>query len=150
MNPETNREYAIRERITSRKSNAKRMAWITFSIEDVLVSVSPDDAEDVFVERGVQYAYSRIFNFKVWVEAMRMEQIFRTNEFKRWCEDLYENNAGEEMLSLNKVSCEKAADDLYSAIATRFPSRDVWIEVEFSGNNGMFVKYENHLPARFS
>jgi hypothetical protein len=49
-------------------------------------------------------------------------------------------------LALDYKSCEMIADDLYIAIADRYPNRAVWIEVAEDGENGCLIRYELSVP----
>jgi hypothetical protein len=65
-------------------------------------------------------------------------------QFKRWLESLYASDRN--VLELNYKSCEMIADELYLAIAEKYPDRDVWIEVSEDGENGCYVEYNHTRP----
>jgi hypothetical protein len=44
-------------------------------------------------------------------------------------------------MTLDYKSCEMMSDELYDIIHTKYPDREVWIEVSEDGENGSFVKY---------
>ena len=62
-------------------------------------------------------------------------------QFKRWMERLYSGASKDEVLVLDHKSCEMIADDLYSQISAKCPSRFVEIEVSEDGENGCQIYY---------
>ena len=58
-------------------------------------------------------------------------------QFKRWLEQLYSSG----VLELNYKSCEMMAEDLYVQIATRYPERNIKIEISEDGENGAHLEF---------
>jgi tRNA isopentenyl-2-thiomethyl-A-37 hydroxylase MiaE len=65
-------------------------------------------------------------------------------QFKRWLENLYKDS----ILALDYKSCEMMADDLYLQIATRYPNRNITIEVSEDGENGCSIDYNLSRPSQ--
>ena len=65
-------------------------------------------------------------------------------QFKRWIEGLY----SKDILDLDFKSCEMIADDLYDQIASRYPNRNVVIDVSEDGENGCVISYNLTRPSQ--
>ena len=119
-----------------------KLIWVTFQKEGM--HKYPAALEDPALKTGDEYDVSflgyphrHIFHFKVWIGVTHNDRDIEFIQFKRWLENLYSGGA----LQLDFKSCEMMSDDLYDAIATRYPGREVWIEVSEDGENGSFIKY---------
>ena len=58
-------------------------------------------------------------------------------QVKRQCEKWL----GDGTLKLDYRSCEMMSDDLYALVSTKWPDRDVTIEVSEDGENGSVITY---------
>ena len=121
-----------------------KMIWVTFRKEGI--HKFPAALDDPTLATGDEYDVSflgyphrHIFHFKVWIEVFHDDRDIEFIQFKRWLEKLYV----EETLQLDYKSCEMMADDLAEQIKTKYPERDIWIEVSEDGENGCFQTYEN-------
>ena len=137
-----------RQRIRDR---ARRMIWITFRKEGI--HKYPAAVEDPALKTGDEYDVSflgyphrHIFHFNVGIEVFHNDRDIEFIQFKRFCERLY----SEGVVELNFKSCEMISDDLYEAIATRYPNRDVEITVAEDGENGATIKYLRSQPQLIS
>ena len=137
-----------RQRIRDR---ARRMIWITFRKEGI--HKYPAAAEDPALKTGDEYDVSflgyphrHIFHFNVGIEVFHNDRDIEFIQFKRFCERLY----SEGVVELNFKSCEMISDDLYEAIATRYPNRDVEITVAEDGENGATISYLRSQPQLIS
>lgn len=145
------REQALndkRERIMSR---ADRQIWVTFRKEGI--HKYPAALTDPALATGDEYDVSflghphrHMFHFKVGIDVFHNDRDIEFIQFKRWLENLYKEGT----LALDYKSCEMIADDLYIQINTRYPDRDVWIEVAEDGENGCLINYETHRPQLIS
>ena len=129
--------------------DADRKIWVTFQREGI--HRYPAAATDPKLATGDEYDVSflasphrHIFHFRVWIDVLHNDRDIEFIQFKRWCESLYSGQSS--VLSLDHKSCEMIADDLYIAIADRYPGRAVWIEVAEDGENGCLIRYETHQP----
>jgi hypothetical protein len=120
----------------------KKMIWVTFRKEGI--HMYPAAATDPKLATGDEYDVSflgtphrHIFHFKVYIEVFHDDRDIEFIQFKRWLEKLY----NESTLTLNYKSCEMISDDLFETISTKYPGREVWIEVSEDGENGSFIKY---------
>ena len=116
---------------------ASRMIWVTFQKEGLHKYIQASHRDDLIDVQFLGYEHRHMFHFKVWIEVTHNDRDIEFIQFKRWCEGQY--NTG--TLQLNSKSCEMIADDLYEVIATRYPNRDVWIEVAEDGENGCLIQY---------
>lgn len=83
------------------------------------------------------HPHRHLFYFKVWIEVGHDDRDIEFIQFKRWLESLY----GDSILELNNMSCEMIARDLASSIKTRYPGREVWIDVSEDDENGAFLQF---------
>jgi hypothetical protein len=119
-----------------------RMIWVKFAKEGI--HKYPAALTDPALATGDEYDVSflgyphrHIFQFQVWISVTHDDRDIEFIQFKRWLEKLY----AEKTLELNFRSCEMIAGELYEKINTRYPGRDVWIEVAEDGENGAILKW---------
>lgn len=119
-----------------------KMIWVTFRKEGI--HMYPAAATDPKLKTGDEYDVSflgtphrHIFHFKVYIEVFHDDRDIEFIQFKRWLEKLY--NTG--TLQLNYKSCEMISEDLHAEITSRYPNREIWIEISEDGENGSFIKY---------
>ncbi len=119
-----------------------KMIWVTFQKEGT--HKYPAALTDPALATGDEYDVSflgyphrHIFHFKVWIGVTHNDRDIEFIQFKRWLQNLYASAT----LSLDYKSCEMMSDDLYGMISTKYPNREVWIEVSEDGENGSFIKY---------
>jgi hypothetical protein len=145
-----------RETVERIKEHAERKIWVTFRREGI--HCYPAAATDPKLNTAGEYDVSflanphrHMFHFRVWIDVFHNDRDIEFIQFKRWLENLY-SGAGpyneNRVLELDFKSCEMIADDLYTEIAGRYPSRAVWIEVAEDGENGCLIKYELTRPAQ--
>jgi hypothetical protein len=119
-----------------------KMIWITFRKEGM--HKYPAALTDPALKTGDEYDVSflgyphrHIFHFKVWIGVTHDDRDIEFIQFKRWLENLYKEGT----LQLDYKSCEMMSQDLYDSISSKYPGREVWIEVSEDGENGSFIKY---------
>jgi hypothetical protein len=119
-----------------------KMIWITFRKEGI--HMYPAAATDPKLKTDDEYDVSflgtphrHIFHFKVWIQVFHDDRDIEFIQFKRWLEGLYNKGT----LQLNYKSCEMISEDLHAEIKSRYPGREIWIEVSEDGENGSFIKY---------
>jgi hypothetical protein len=121
---------------------AKKKIWVTFQREGIhcypAAAVEQTLADVAFLASP----HRHIFHFRVAIEVTHNDRDIEFIQFKRWLESLYVNT----ILQLDYKSCEMISDDLYLQIATKYPNRDVWIEVSEDGENGCSVEYNSTRP----
>ena len=126
---------------------AKKKIWVTFQREGIhcYPAAGTDPKLCSPGEWDVSFLASphrHIFHFRVAIEVTHNDRDIEFIQFKRWLESLYVNT----ILQLDYKSCEMISDDLYLQIATKYPNRDVWIEVSEDGENGCSVEYNCTRP----
>lgn len=136
-----------RDRISN---SARRLIWVTLRKEGV--HLYPAAATDPALKTSDEYDVSflgaphrHIFHFRVAIEVFHNDRDIEFIQFKRWLENLYQGT-----LELNHKSCEMISDDLYNAIATRYPDRYVEIDVAEDGENGCTISYERFTSQQIS
>ena len=137
------RDQALAEQRERIKDKAKRMIWVTFNKEGI--HKYPAAATDPALATGDEYDVSflgvphrHIFHFTVWIEVEHSDRAIEFIQFKRWLENLYKEGT----VQLDYKSCEMMAEDLYEQIASRYPGREIWIEVSEDGENGALIKFK--------
>lgn len=141
------REQALMERRERIKQAAKRMIFVTFQKEGI--HMYPAAATDPNLKTGNEYDVSflgtphrHIFHFNVSIEVTHNDRDIEFIQFKRWLEFMYSDGT----LILNHKSCEMIADDLYDAIASKYPNREIIITVSEDNENGATISYNTHRP----
>lgn len=141
------RDQALFERRERIKQHAKRMIFVTFQKEGI--HMYPAAATDPKLKTGDEYDVSflgtphrHVFHFKVSIEVTHNDRDIEFIQFKRWLEFMYSDGT----LILNHKSCEMIADDLYDAIASKYPNREIVITVSEDNENGATISYNTHRP----
>ena len=139
MSSEEMRDQALKEKA----GKASKMIWVTFRKEGI--HKYPAALDDPKLATGDRYDVSflghphrHIFHLKVAIEVFHDDRDIEFIQFKRWIEDMY----SEGTLKLDYKSCEMMSDDLYVAIAKRYPGRKIEIDVAEDGENGSHAVYE--------
>ena len=129
------------------KMLAKRYIWVTFQKEGI--HKYPAAATDPTLATGDEYDVSflatphrHIFHFDVAIEVFHNDRDIEFIQFKRWLENQYSQN----ILQLDYKSCEMISDDLYEVIATRYPDRNIAIQVSEDNENGATIVYNTSKP----
>jgi hypothetical protein len=138
---------AERDQLERIKHSAQKKIWVTFQKEGV--HCYPAAATDPTLATGDQYDVSflasphrHMFHFRVAISVEHNDRDIEFIQFKRWLVNLYVNNT----LQLDFKSCEMISDDLYTQIASKYPNRDVWIDVSEDGENGSYAEYNCTRP----
>jgi hypothetical protein len=120
----------------------KQFVYVTFQKEGY--HCFPEAATNSRYATGNEYDVSHLANqhmhyfyFKVWIEVFQDNRDIEFIQFRRWLESLYMGNT----LSLDSKSCEMISDDLYNAISTRYPNREVRIDIAEDNINGSYTEY---------
>ena len=129
------------------KHAATRMIFVKFQKEGI--HKYPAAATDPALATGDEYDVSflatphrHIFHFEVSIEVEHSDRAIEFIQFKRWLENLYKGGT----LELNYKSCEMISDDLYEIIATRYPDRNIAIQVSEDNENGATMVYNTSKP----
>ena len=144
------KEQALADTRQRIRDRAQRRIWVTFRREGI--HKYPAAATDPALATGDEYDVSflgsphrHIFHFTVAIEVFHSDRDIEFIQFKRWLEKLYSGT-----LELNFKSCEMISDDLYEAIASRYPNRDIEITVAEDGENGATIAYNKSQPQLIS
>ena len=138
---EAQRDQALREQA----GKAGKLIWVTFRKEGI--HKFPAALDDPKLKTGDEYDVSflgyphrHIFHFKVAIQVFHDDRDIEFIQFKRWLENMY----SEGTLKLDYKSCEMISDDLFVAIAKRYPGRKIEIDVSEDGENGSHAVYERN------
>lgn len=131
------------------KEAAQRQIWVTFQKEGI--HCYPAAATDPTLKTGDEYDVSflanphrHMFHFRVAIDVFHNDRDIEFIQFKRWLISLYQDG----VLALDYKSCEMIADDLYDQIASRYPNRNVVIDVSEDGENGCVIYYNLTRPVQ--
>jgi hypothetical protein len=138
-------EHQHHQALKEQANTASKMIWVTFRKEGI--HKYPAALDDPKLATGDEYDVSflghphrHIFHFKVAIEVFHDDRDIEFIQFKRWLEKMY----NEGTLQLDYKSCEMISDDLYVAIAKRYPGRKIEIDVSEDGENGSHAVYETY------
>jgi hypothetical protein len=138
---------ALEEKRNRIKDRAKRTIFVRFQKEGI--HKYPAAATDPSLATGDEYDVSflatphrHIFHFEVTIEVFHNDRDIEFIQFKRWLENQYSQG----ILALDYKSCEMISDDLYEVIATRYPGRNIVIQVSEDNENGATIVYNTHQP----
>ena len=133
---------ALAEKRQRIKDKALRTIFVRFQKEGI--HKYPAAATDPNLATGDEYDVSflatphrHIFHFDVAIEVFHNDRDIEFIQFKRWLEKQYSQG----ILELNYKSCEMISDDLYDVIATRYPDRNIAIQVSEDNENGAHIVY---------
>ena len=137
--PEQQHDQALKEKA----GKAAKMIWVTFQKEGM--HKYPAALDDPKLATGDQYDVSflgyphrHIFHFKVAIEVFHDDRDIEFIQLKRWLLNLYKEGT----IQSDFKSCEMMSDDLYVAIAKKYPGRKIEINVSEDGENGSHAVYE--------
>ena len=137
--PEQQHDQALKEKA----GRAAKMIWVTFQKEGMhKYPAALDDPKlatgDEYDVSFLGYPHRHIFHFKVAIEVFHDDRDIEFIQFKRWLLNLYKEGT----IQSNFKSCEMMSDDLYVAIAKKYPGRKIEINVSEDGENGSHAVYE--------
>ena len=140
-------QQALLEKRQRIKNKAIRTIFVRFQKEGI--HKYPAAATDPALATGDEYDVSflatphrHIFHFDVAIEVFHNDRDIEFIQFKRWLENQYSQN----ILALDYKSCEMISDDLYEVIATRYPDRNIIINVSEDNENGAAIVYNKTQP----
>lgn len=140
-------EQTLTEKRHRIKEKAIRTIFVRFQKEGI--HKYPAAATDPNLATGDEYDVSflatphrHIFHFEVSIEVFHNDRDIEFIQFKRWLENQYSQN----ILELDYKSCEMISDDLYEVIATRYPDRNIVIQVSEDNENGATIVYNLSTP----
>ena len=136
------RTQILAENIVRIGSAAKRMIFVTFQKEGVHCYPDAASAPSLADVSFLGSPHRHIFHFRVDIQVFHNERDIEFIQFKRWCERLY----ADATLRLDAKSCETISDELYIHLASRYPDRDIQIEVSEDGENGCTIFYNRFRP----
>ena len=140
-------EQSLTDKRQRIKDKAIRTIFVRFQKEGI--HKYPAAATDPLLATGDEYDVSflatphrHIFHFEVSIEVFHNDRDIEFIQFKRWLEKQYSQG----ILELNYKSCEMISDDLYEVIATRYPDRNIAIQVSEDNENGATIVYNTSKP----
>ena len=140
-------EQAMAEKRSRIKDKALLTIFVRFQKEGIhkYQAAATDPTLDTGDEYDVSFLatpHRHIFHFDVAIEVFHNDRDIEFIQFKRWLENQYSQG----ILALDYKSCEMISDDLYEVIATRYPDRNIVIQVSEDNENGATIVYNTHQP----
>ena len=137
--PEQQHDQALKDKA----GKAAKMIWVTFQKEGMhKYPAALDDPKlatgDEYDVSFLGYPHRHIFHFRVAIEVFHDDRDIEFIQFKRWLLNLYKEGT----IHSDFKSCEMMSDDLYVAIAKKYPGRKIEINVSEDGENGSHAVYE--------
>ena len=124
-------------------SAPKSFVWVTFQKEGIhrypAAATDPKLATGDWLDVSfLASPHRHIFHFRVEMEVFHDDRDVEFIQLKRILENWY----GDKTLSVDYKSCEMIAKDLFDKIATKWPNRDIRIEVSEDGENGCRIYFD--------
>ena len=137
--PEQQHDQALKDKA----GKAAKMIWVTYQKEGMhKYPAALDDPKlatgDEYDVSFLGYPHRHIFHFKVAIQVFHDDRDIEFIQFKRWLLNLYKEGT----IQSDFKSCEMMSDDLYVAIAKKYPGRKIEINVSEDGENGSHAVYE--------
>ena len=110
----------------------KRTIFVTFQREGL--HKYPEAPAAVAFLRDL---HRHIFHFRVTLQVHHNDRDVEFILFKRELENLYSGT-----MSVDFKSCEMLAEDLIHYISTKYPGREIQVEVSEDGENGATLHYQ--------
>ena len=131
------RTQMMAEKIVRISTAAARTIFVTFQKEGIHCYPDAATAPELADVSFLGSPHRHIFHFRVDIQVEHSNRDIEFIQFKRWLEQLYSSG----VLELNYKSCEMMAEDLYVQIATRYPDRNIKIEISEDGENGAHLEF---------
>jgi hypothetical protein len=126
-----------REKIEQNIINAKRWIWVTFQKAGFHKYVS---AESDPMLADVSYLGNRhrhLFKFNVQIEIFHSDRELEFHQVLNYCESLFATQT----IDIDFKSVEMLADDLYVQLASKYPGRNIKINISEDGECGCAIEY---------
>lgn len=121
-----------------------KQSWIFVTFQKEGIHEYPAALTDPLLATGDEYDVSflgyphrHVFHFRVEIKITHENRDIEFIQFKRWLERIYDNGT----LQLDYKSCEMMASDLALLILSKYPDRELVIEVSEDGENGCRMHY---------
>jgi len=128
----------IKMNTTTYTTAIEKYIWVTFRKEGIHRYPEAGKIPELDDVSFLAYPHRHIFHFKVAISVSHDNRDIEFIQFKRWLESLY----NDQTLDLNFKSCEMMSNDLWTQIITKYPSRNVLIEISEDGENGSYIEYK--------
>ena len=134
---------AERDQIDRVMAAAPRWIWVTF--QKAGFHKYPAAATDPSLH-DVSYLGDRhrhLFKFTVQIEIFHNDRELEFHQCLNFCESLFENRS----VDIDFKSVEMLADDLYVQLASKYPGRNMKINVSEDGECGCLIEYNLCRPS---
>ena len=120
----------------------KRETWIYVNFQKEGIHKYPAALTDPSLKEVsfLGYPHRHMFHFKVHLEVFHDDRDVEFILFKRELEELYSSGT----MQMDYQSCEMLAQDLAKYIQTKYPKRDLTIDISEDNENGSIIEYTKH------
>jgi len=136
INPEEQRMAMMQEQIHNIKRQASRMIWVTFQKVGYHYYPAAADEPNLADVSYLGNKHRHLFKFKVQIEIFHDDREIEFHQFLNYCESLFESR-----VDIDYKSVEMLSDDLYVAIAEKYPMRNMVIDISEDGECGCSISY---------
>jgi hypothetical protein len=116
--------------------NIKKWIWVTFQKAGFHLYPSANIDENLKDVSYLGNKHRHLFKFNVQIEVFHNDREIEFHQFLNYCESLYQHN-----LDIDYKSVEMLADDLYTQISSKYPWRDIKINISEDGECGCIIEY---------
>ena len=136
INPEEQRMAMMQEQIHNIKRQESRMIWVTFQKVGYHYYPAAADEPNLADVCYLGNKHRHLFKFKVQIEIFHGDREIEFHQFLNYCESLFESQ-----VDIDYKSVEMLSDDLYVAIAEKYPMRNMVIDISEDGECGCSISY---------
>lgn len=113
------------------------MIYVTFQKEGIHHFPGAKDNPKYKDVEFLSHPHRHMFHFKVYMEVFHDDRDVEFIQFKRDLMRLYDKG----VLQADNKSVEMLAKELYAYLITKYPGRNIKIDISEDGENGCFVEW---------
>ena len=117
-----------------------RFIWVTFKKPGFHYYPGAKDNPKL---EDVEYLASKhrhLFGFKIQIEIFHQDRDIEFHQFLNYCQSLFESGT----IDIDYKSVEMLADDLYIQISSKYPNRDIVIDIDEDSECGCSIIYRKY------
>ena len=131
------RAQALAEQAARIMQQAKRKIWVTFQRAGFHRYPAAGEDPQLADVGYLANKHRHLFKFRVEIEVFHNDRELEFHQVLNYCESLYQDQ-----LDIDFKSVEMLADDLYMHLITKYPGRNMAIEVSEDGECGCRIEYQ--------
>ena len=128
-----------REAVEAVKQKAIKWIWVTFQRPGFhrYPSASTESRLKDVAYLGEKHRH--LFKFNVQLEVFHNDRELEFHQVLNYCESLVDS-----VIDIDHKSVEMLADDLYLHLSSKYPNRDMKINISEDGECGCIIEYNKH------